>query len=232
MRTVTFSNAEVQKLLNQQWMSCLTNTMGDRNAGASLAHAPTDPAGPCGIGAGRQNVQTLFLTPKGEIFHVVSGYLDAKTLLEEIGFARQLWEQIKTESEERKRIVVEVHRRRLQELGYSEREIAEAKTPAFDLRLKQLSPSDLGFDVPDFSFPGLPEGMPQPFSSDIQKWRVLKDHDFVMGHPLISIQQFNRQVSQLVGEGSTFFGSHAALNGLPEEFNEQAERLRQMFKQR
>ena len=46
-----------------------------------------------------------------------------------------------------------------------------------------------------------------------------------MHHPLIPYRQFDQKVSELVGEGVSFFGSHSALNGIPEGFNQQMRRF-------
>lgn len=227
MRTVTFSNAQVQKYLNQNFVGCITNTHGDRSAGASFAHQPSDAPGPCGRGAGRQNVQTVFLTPQGELLHVASGYLSAQVLLEEMKFARQLWEQLKTGDESRKRQLVDEHRKRLHSLGYNDREISKANDPGFDLKLKSLSPADIGLDIPSFPVLGMPENMPVSLGQDVSKVRVLKDHDFVMKNPLVSVQQFDRNVTELVGQGTSFFGSHSSLKEFVDGFNQQSKPLRE-----
>ena len=227
MRTVSFSNAQVQDVLKREFVCCSTNTQGDRSAGASLAHAPTDPPGPCGRGAGRQNIQVVFLTPEGNVFHVVSGYLDADSLLDEITFARETWLELKGADSEAKDVVKSKHRHRLGSLGYTDREIREVGTPNFELRLKGRSPADLGFEFPKLPGLELPGDTPLPFGEDLSRLRTLKDHHYAMHHPLIPYRQFDQNVSELVGEGSSFFGSHSALNGIPEGFNQQVKRFNQ-----
>ena len=229
MRTVTFSNVQVQKYLNQNFVGCITNTHGDRSSGASFAHKPSDAPGPCGRGAGRQNVQTVFLTPQGELLHVASGFLSAQILLEEMKFAHQLWEQLKSGGEGRKQQLVDEHRKRLHTLGFNDREISEANDPGFDLKLKSLSPADIGFDIPAFPILGIPENVPVSLGQEVSQVRVLKDHDFVMKNPLVSVQQFDRNVTELVGEGPSFFGSHSSLNEFVERFNQQSKPIREML---
>ena len=225
MRTVSFSNAQVQDVLNKEFVCCSTNTLGDRSAGASLAHAPTDPPGPCGRGAGRQNIQVVFLTPEGQVFHVVSGYLDSVALLDEITFAREIWMEVNEAESEAKEVVENKHQQRLDSLGYTNREIRGVGTPNFELRLKGLSPADLGFEFPKLPGLELPGGTPLPFGEDLSRLRTLKDHHYAMHHPLIPYRQFDQKVSELVGEGVSFFGSHSALNGIPEGFNQQMRRF-------
>ena len=74
-------------MLNEDFVCATINTEGDPTAGASVGHAPTDSCGSSFRGIGRQNVQCLFLTPKGEIFHVASGFRGADDLESVAGVA-------------------------------------------------------------------------------------------------------------------------------------------------
>src|SRR5262245_55323216 len=91
MRTVSFSSPKVQDALTQDFVCAVINTEGDPTAGTSCAHSPTDKPGPCTRGLGHQNVQCLFLTPKGEILHAACGHLDAEDMEQEIAFAHKLF---------------------------------------------------------------------------------------------------------------------------------------------
>ena len=115
MRTVTFSEPSVQNLLNQNFVNTFSNTRGDPTAGQSIKHRPTDPAGQCIRGNGKQNVQTLFMTPEGEIFHVATGFLSADDLQEEAKFSLKLFDEIQKnrDSNQRRRWSPKSHRDRL-----------------------------------------------------------------------------------------------------------------------
>ena len=95
MRTVSFSNQSVRSLLNQEFVNTFTNTTGDPTAGKSIWHSPKDLPGQCARGVGGQNVQTIFMTPEGKIFHAANGFLSADDLLNEVKFAKELFGQIK-----------------------------------------------------------------------------------------------------------------------------------------
>jgi hypothetical protein len=93
------------------------NTDGDEAAGASFAHRPRDPAGSCIRGNGEHNIQLLLLTPQGEIFHVLAGYLGPKDLLEELQFALTTFDSLaKTAEEDRDRVVTQAHEKFLDQL--------------------------------------------------------------------------------------------------------------------
>ena len=90
MRTVTFADQALRKLLRKDYVATFTNTEGEANAGGSFAHDPSDPAGSCIRGNGEHNVQLLMATPDGKLLNVTSGFIDAKALIEELTFARSL----------------------------------------------------------------------------------------------------------------------------------------------
>ncbi len=84
---MTFSDPHVRKLLNKRFVCAWINTQGDSNAGASFAHGPKEPAGGCLRGNGEHNIQLIVMTPKGKIFHVISGFISPKELREQLSFA-------------------------------------------------------------------------------------------------------------------------------------------------
>ncbi len=221
MRTVSFSNAKLQDALNNEVVCCYTNTKGDPSAGGSFAHGPEDEPGPCGRGAGRQNVQTIFMTPAGEIFHVATGFLEADDLLEEAGFAKQLFALLQRSERGGKDTVVAAHLQRLKELGFSPQQIASRDHPLGDVLLSGPNPQDFGINVPTPQDFGVNFGGPAGnLFGDIAKRRKLKDHKFAMTYPLITKQEFDRNPQLLVGRHSSFFGSHSALNGIGDMVNE------------
>ncbi len=221
MRTVTFSNDDVQKMLNNDFVCCYTNTEGDPTAGASFSHAPDSEPGPCGRGAGRQNVQTIFLTPDAEIFHVASGYLAPEDLLDELQFAKDLFAELKRRPQRGKETVVAAHKSRLTKLGFTPQQIAAQDNPLSEMMLSGPNPQDFGFNVPkpqDFGVNVPDNGF--NFFQDVSQQRILKDNKFVMQYPLLAKQDFEENPQPLVGRHKSFFGSHSAFNGVAEQVNE------------
>ena len=213
MRTVSFSNARVQKELNNQFVCCYTNTKGDPSAGASFSHAADDEPGPCGRGAGRQNVQTMFMTPDGEIYHVATGFLSPDDLLDELKFASELFALMKRNPQQSEKIVVEKHRQHLQKLGFSKQQITASDNELAKMFLSGPNPQDFGMKMPtpqDFGLNFGGTGM--DMFGDISRQRVLHDHRYVIANPLIRAQQFEQDPGELVGNHKSFFGSTSAMD--------------------
>lgn len=221
MRTVSFSDEHVQRRLNEDFVCCNTNTKGDPSAGASFSHAPDDQPGPCGRGAGRQNVQAIFLTPSGGIFHVATGYLSPKELLEEMDFAKGLFDRLERSPRSAKQTVVAAHQQRLKELGFTPQQIASRDdSPLSEFRLTGPNPQDFGIDVPTPGDLGINLGPAGDVFGDISRQRILKDHQYVMAHPLISHEDFSADPGALVGRHRSFFGSNSAMNGIGDQVND------------
>ncbi|HEV3024395.1 MAG TPA: hypothetical protein VGX76_18090, partial [Pirellulales bacterium] len=123
MRTVSFSSPAVQKTIKSRFICTRVNTTGEPTAGASFSHAPSDPPGPCLRGSGRQNIQLLFLTPQGELFHALTGYVGPDDLAAELTFALETYEALQSQHDDREQIVRDAHTERLQSLGYNEAQI-------------------------------------------------------------------------------------------------------------
>lgn len=214
MRTVTFSEPNVQNILNQNFVNTFTNTNGDPTAGQSIKHRPTDPAGPCIRGNGQQNVQTLFMTPAGEIFHVATGFLSGDDLLKEAGFALDLFKQIKNNrNSDPSSFVAQAHRDRLKSLGFDESEINEQNDMARIMSMMNATPIGGrsgrvpgGANQSGSSMPGA--NIFQPF---IER-QFLEDNQFSIKHPMISHKQLERDPTQLVGNGQSFFASSSSGN--------------------
>ena len=236
MRTVSFSQPQVQATLAREFVCFTTSTEGDPTAGQSIRHRPRDPAGPCLRGNGQQNVQTLFLTPDGEIFHAATGYLSPDDLLTELEFARDLFATLQqAPAAERGAVVQRQHRQRLEQLNYSPAEI-DARGPS----LGGMNFSGMNFSGMDFSgmnptqlnLPALIEGRGDPRGSGagrrtgdrngrtireeapldalpnpFARGQILSDHQFCLDHPLQPATKFNRDPTPLVGSGKSFFMS-------------------------
>jgi len=126
MRTVSFSSDPVQQALAADFIPAVVNTTGTAATGASCKHAPNEQPGMCTPGIGHQNVQCLFLTPSGEIFHVASGHQSPKALAAELDVASRLFAQIKKDPAHAHDLVAERHRTTLAALGAPDQ-------PAFDM---------------------------------------------------------------------------------------------------
>jgi hypothetical protein len=231
MRTVTFSDDQVQRVLNNEFVCCYTDTTGDPTAGASFSHAPGEQPGPCGKGAGRQNVQVIFMTPASEIFHVATGFLEPDDLLTETTYARELFADLQRNRSQRKQTVVASHESHLRNLGFKPNEIAAADNQLSDMFLGGPNPQDFGINMPkmkDFgvNVPGAGANMFQ----DIARQRLLKDHKFVMRNPLMTRKTFEESPQSLVGHHKSFFGSNAAMNGVGDMMNKQINRRAGRFK--
>ena len=200
MRTVSFSDPTVGNTLASKFISTYTNTQGTANTGMSFSHSPDEPPGPCGRGAGRQNVQTVFMTPAGKIYHVATGFLSPDDLQAELEFASETYRSLRQSRDPGLRLVG-LQSERMSELGFSPTEL---QTDNLMQELTTMfSPSDLGIRMPSRS----PLG-------DVGRNRMLRDAKFVVQNPLIDRHDFEQDPTRLVGQHKSFFGSNALMNGL------------------
>ena len=211
MRTVSFSNPNTQRFLNQHFVNTFSNTTGDATSGKSIWHQPKEPAGQCIRGNGKQNVQTLFLTPEGDIFHVATGFLSPKDLLTESRFAENLFKQLRKSSQDNTETVVDTHQRRLAEDGFSQADI-KSRNPMAQMMAGIQLPG-----IGDFAF-NLNQRQPQnkrpgqgAFASMINQ-QYLTDNQFSIRNPMMSWRQLERDPTPLVGNGKSFFSSSSFEN--------------------
>jgi len=198
MRTVSFSDPNLQNLLNSRFVNTYTNTKGDPTSGSSVWHEPGEPAGNCIRGNGQQNVQTIFMTPEGQIFHVATGYLPAEHLFQEANFALHLFDQIKRLEADAdiEKLISDAHQHRLSQLGFDDSAIQA--TSEMD-RIRQVANGMR-------TSPGSSDDMFQRFSQR----QILDDHQFSIKHPRMSYQQLESNPATLVGNGKTFFCSQSS----------------------
>ena len=218
MRTVSFSDAHVQKKLNDDFVCCTSNISGEPTSGRSFSHSPIDAPGPCGRSAGRQNVQVIFLTPPGEIFHVAAGFLSPDDLLAEMKFAQEMFSPLQ-DSPDRPKFVVDTHARKLADVGYSLEEIITLDSSHTDRMSSRFSPLDNGIKL---TSPGTESFMNR--LEEVPRQRFLKDHRFMMENPLMTQRTFARKPELLVGRHASFFGSNEALNGVGAQVNQAIEK--------
>jgi hypothetical protein len=201
MRTVSFSNVNVQKLLNENFVCSFENSKGQQNTGSSLSHSPGDAPGPCIRGVGNQNVQCFFTTAGGDISHVLTGYVGPEDLVQEIEFAISLHKAMQARPSRAGRILVQSHRRFLKTLGFSDTQINSPRTISPLGSIVPDNPGDflLAFQTGDVS---------QAFRDSIgraTRSQTLSDHQFAIQYPLLATKKFRPEM--LVGSGASFFGS-------------------------
>lgn len=207
MRTVSFSNRKVQNLLNNNFVNTFSNTTGDPTAGMSINHAPGDRAGNCVRGNGKQNVQTLFLTPEGDIFHAATGFLSSPDIVSEILFAGELFKQIE-ESDDATETVVNQHRMRLSDEGFTADQIDD-QSPLAAMRMMS---SQMGQSmISGMSSGNMRNRRPDPFAA-FSKMQFFTDNKFSIQNPLLNIEDFESDPTKLVGNGKSFFASSSSSN--------------------
>lgn len=215
MRTVSFSPARVRNKLQDNFISWVINTEGDPSAGSSRAHSPRDPTGTCSNGIGQQNVQTLFLTPEGEIFHTASGFQSAEKLIAEMDTATDLWNRIRHDRENARAIVRDAHLARLQQLN---------NTKDADLGRNPLSTA-VNRSQQRSSLPR--QFRPTEILSAMQNAQSMADRIFVgktrqsayddarfgSQYPMLPIEEFQKSPNLLVGNAVSSFVSGNASGG-------------------
>lgn len=166
-------------------------------AGESIGHAPNEPPGDCIRGNGRQNVQTIFMTPDEEIFHVATGFLSPQDMMTEMEFAKELFDSLNTEDENRHDLVRKAHQDVLTNLGsqntqkFADEPMAEAMKGMMNFGQNGQLPIS---------------GMGNPFQQ-LSNQLMTQDQRFMVKRPLIQRTDFERDPGDLVGRGKTFFSS-------------------------
>lgn len=117
MRAGSLSANDIVRRLKKDFVCAWDNTDGECNAGGSFAHPPSDPPPQCIRGNGEHNVQMLFLTPDRKLLHIVAGYVSAPELVQEIDFAKNLYELVKRAKTDtaKKHLIVNAHKQALRE---------------------------------------------------------------------------------------------------------------------
>jgi hypothetical protein len=217
MRTVSFSSTPVRRLLNSEFVSHIINTEGDPSAGSSHGHAPNDQAGICTDGIGRQNVQVLFLTPQGKIFHTASGFQGPQELLNELQFAKATFASIQKQPNRAREIVRNVHAKILEE-----KNIATSSKPTstpFELLESLVGlgniPNRTGRRTNRSTSGGrvTPRNMASRIFAAKTQAAETGDCRFMINHPLIAYDDFEKNPRLLVGNSHTAFVSGSPSGG-------------------
>lgn len=198
MRVGSYAHPDVQALIRTRFVPLSQNMEKLAGAGSSVGHLLNDPPGICTSRIAHQNCQALFLTPQREIFHAATGYLSPAELVAEMQFALGLFGEMQKRPKHARRLVVESHRNRLKQLGFTENDL---QTPTDPLRRF-------------FAESGIPAGgvganVGEVFQQ-IARQRVLADHRYLLNYPLISQSDFERDPAPLVGSDDFFFQSGPA----------------------
>ena len=197
MRTVTFSTPQIRNTIANHFVPLNSNIEGDPLAGESIGHAPNEPPGDCIRGNGRQNVQTIFMTPDEEIFHVATGFLSPQDMMTEMEFAKELFDSLNTEDENRHDLVRKAHQDVLTNLGsqntqkFADEPMAEAMRGMMNFGQNGQLPIS---------------GMGNPFQQ-LSNQLMTQDQRFMVKRPLIQRTDFETDPGDLVGRGKTFFSS-------------------------
>lgn len=195
MRMGSYAHPEVQALIRAQFVPLSQNMENLPGAGSSVGHLPSDAPGFCTSRIAHQNCQALFLTPKGEFFHVATGYLSPQELMAEMQFASALFGEMKKQPKQARELVANAHRNRLTQLGFTENDLKKPADP-FNLRLQESG------------IPPLGEGaLGGDLFQQMARQRVLADQRYMIEYPLISHAEFERDPSPLVGKADLVFQS-------------------------
>ncbi len=146
------------------------------------------------------------MTPEGEILHVATGYQSSEDLLEESRFALELFNSLKGGSRtERATQVVQAHRKRLGSSNGNQR----SSLSEFDHLVGRIAPGE--FAIGSGNRNGSRTRLGQlPGQNMLQRFTQLgvdADQQFSIEYPLLGYKELENDPAQLVGNGSSFFGS-------------------------
>ena len=117
MRTVTFSDPGVVKLMNEQFVCAWVNKKPERKFRDGVQARVRGRLGlPNGVGM--NNVTAVFAGPDGTVVHAMPGYLDIPTFRRHLEFARDLHARLfdaSVRQEDRAAIYADAHRNAVSE---------------------------------------------------------------------------------------------------------------------
>lgn len=203
MRTVSFSSPNVRNLLNQYFVCAVLNTTGDPTAGSSTGHAPSDSPGICTRGIGKQNVQCLFMTPEGNLFHTASGFRNAEDLAEELRFALSVFRKVQETPTSAPDIVRQQHLARMRRQGFSDAEIEQPLSPFSSVtQMMRSMAQGPGFGAASQG----PMNVGNIFAAKTRA-SDLADGLFGVHYPMMTMSDFLRDPRVLVGHEASSFSS-------------------------
>jgi len=194
---VSLSNDRVNRLLNDKFVCAYVNTKGDPNAGESFSHRPRDPVGPCLRGNGEHNVQMITISPQGEIFHVLSGYVGPEELLAELEFAEATWQKLAAidDAATRKKLLIAEHEKFARELESRNFDESDGIVPGAATAFRNMQKQMQAAFGPEVRLP----------TAGLIGNRAALDHEFAIDHPFLPYGEYRSE--ELVGEAKSFFGS-------------------------
>lgn len=202
MRTVSFSSPAVRKMLQNDFVCQLINTTGDPTSGSSVGHAPRDTPGICTRGIGKQNVQCLFMTPGGEIFHAASGFRSPEDLRSELEFSLALYRSIRKKPADSEQLVREAHIQRLRKQGFGDDVITRSDPTGMLTTMHTMR-----------DFAGLNRSTGNPLNAMQNVFAIkgrgseLSDGRFSVHYPMMPMEEFLENPRVLVGHEASAFQS-------------------------
>lgn len=197
MRMVSFADRGVQRELSPQFVLLSTNMEGKLGAGRSVGHLPKDEPGLCPPRLAHQNCQVYFLTPRLEMFHAATGFLSPADLAQEAQFAEDLYAAMQKRPKVAAETVVAAHRAALKKQGFTDRDLAGPTDPT-----ERLLANSTGLNLQAGGQPNI-----NNLFGGIERGRILRDHQYLMENPLISLADFERDPTPLVGHAQFAFQS-------------------------
>lgn len=202
MRMVSFADRDVQRELSPQFVLLSTNMEGKLGAGRSVGHLPKDEPGLCPPRLAHQNCQVYFLTPQLKMFHAATGFLSPEDLAKETQFAEELFSAIQKRPKAAVETVVNFHRGYLKKQGFTDRDLAGPADPA-----ERLLANSTGLNLPLVGVPNAGPPNMQNLFGGIERGRILRDHQYLMEYPLISLADFEQDPTPLIGHANFAFQS-------------------------
>lgn len=197
MRMVSFADRNVQRNLSPQFVLLSTNMEGKLGAGRSVGHLPKDEPGLCPPRLAHQNCQVFFLTPRLEMFHAATGFLSPADLAQQARFAEELFAAMQKRPRFAAETVAAAHRAALKKQGFTDRDLAGPTDPT-----EKLLAHSMGFNLQ----PGGQASIDNLFGG-IERGRILRDHQYLLENPLITLADFERDPTPLVGHAQFAFQS-------------------------
>src|SRR5262245_26050745 len=135
----------------------------------------------------------LTMSPAGEIFHVLSGYVGPQELLAELQFAEATWRELAKleDANDRKKILIAAHEKFARELESRHFDEDSTTMPIMAAAFRNMQPA-FGAEL-------------QNLAAGFTGQRGALDHAFAIKHPLLPYKEFHSE--ELVGNAKTFFGS-------------------------
>src|SRR5262249_52675459 len=148
-------------------------------------------------GNGEHNVQMITISPQGEIFHVLSGYVGPEELLAELEFAEATWQKLAAidDAATRKKLLIAEHEKFARELESRNFDESDGIVPGAATAFRNMQKQMQAAFGPEVRLP----------TAGLIGNRAALDHEFAIDHPLFPSR--GDPSPGMVGEGQNFFFS-------------------------